>query len=972
MQHNNVDVKSVGPELPEQEFSALTRGEKYTTAKDETLDQIRMRVARALAKAEPVERQEYWERMFFDAQNLGFVPAGRINSSAGTQRTTTLTNCFVEPVGDSCSSTVDGKPGIFVALQEAAETMRKGGGVGYDFTAIRPLGAYVKKTDSRASGPLSFMEMFDAMCKTVESAGARRGAQMGMLRCDHPDVVEFVKAKYRKDYLTQFNMSVSVTNDLLMAVEQDREFELVHKAEPGNEIKRNGAYRRDDGVWVYRKIKARELWDEIMKSTYDHGEPGVVFIDRMNEENNLWYCEKIEATNPCAEEPLPSYGCCCLGSINLTKFVRQPFSTNAYFDIEGFGRLVHTCVRMLDNVLTVTPWPLAAQSIESQNKRRIGLGFLGLGTSMVMLGIRYDSNPARELAAEISKVMRDESYRASVNLAREKGKFPLFDSERFLQGKFASRLPEDIRQGIREHGLRNSHLLAIAPTGTITLSFADNASNGIEPPYSWTYTRTKRLANGEKMDFQVEDHGFRLYKHMVDPNPYEETSEGRRLKVPPYFVSALEMSASDHMKMVAAVTPYIDASVSKTVNIPESYPFDDFKTLYMDAWRAGAKSLATFRPNSVLGAVLKVEPTLVAKNIVSDLDESDPDRRIRLKEVPTPPMASLRWYKRPKNPAGNPAWCYMVSHPYGYKFAVFIGHIENGNSHPFEVWVNGVEQPRGLGALAKSLSMDMRSNDRGWLKAKLESLSRADGDDGFDLPMPPDGNLVRVPSLVAGFARLLRHRCIELGALSIDGETPVLNALMSAKEPKTGTDGTMSWTVDILNPATEDDFVMGVKELDLPNGTRRPFSVWLSGEYPRVLDGLCKSLSFDMRVVDPAWVGGKLRQLLDYAEPQGDFLARSPSSKKQENYPSTVAYMARLLIHRYAMLGVLDEEGYPIESMGVVEHYDADNIVPIKVRTANAGKVLPGKICRECKSHAVIRKDGCDYCTACGATGSCG
>jgi len=312
-----------------------------------------------------------------------------------------------------------------------------------------------------------------------------------------------------------------------------------------------------------------------------------------------------------------------------------------------------------------------------------------------------------------------------------------------------------------------------------------------------------------------------------------------------------------------------------------------------------------------------------------------------------------------------------VSHPHGYKFGMFIGHIENGTSHAFEVWVNGVEQPRGLGALAKSLSMDMRSNDHVWLKHKLESLARAAGDDGFDLSMPPEGRLVRVPSLVAGVARLVLHRCAELGTFAGAGETPVLNALMSPKEPKTGADGSIGWYVDILNPNTGDDFVMGVKELVLPNGQRRPYSLWLSGEYPRVLDGLCKSLSFDMRVIDPTWVGGKLRQLLNYAEPRGDFLARAPRSVKQESYPSTVAYLARLLIHRYAMLGILDEEGYALEEMGVVQAYD-DNVVRLKARSAGAMEVQPGRLCKQCRSYAVIKKDGCEFCTACGEVGACG
>jgi ribonucleoside-diphosphate reductase alpha chain len=347
-----------------------------------------------------------------------------------------------------------------------------------------------------------------------------------------------------------------------------------------------------------------------------------------------------------------------------------------------------------------------------------------------------------------------------------------------------------------------------------------------------------------------------------------------------------------------------------------------------------------------------------------DLDLSDTDRRLRLDRVPRPALASLRWQRRPRPAGGNPAWTYLIDHPLG-SFAVFIGHVEDGGrAYPFEVWVNGAEQPRGLGALAKSLSMDMRSNDRGWLKTKLESLMRASGDDAFDLPIPPGGEPVRVPSLVAGFARLVHHRCRELGAFEDPGPTPVLDALMSPKEPKTGTDGTLSWTVDVLNPATGDDFVMGLKELVLPDGTRRPYSVWLSGVYPRVLDGLCKSLSYDMRVIDPAWVGAKLRQIADFPEPRGDFLAWEPGRRRQRSYPSTVAYLAALILHRYAMLGVLDGEGYPVEPMGVVQG----------AGERSGGNPVPrgGRRCEECGSYAVIRRDGCDFCTACGAVGACG
>lgn len=597
--------------------------EKYLKPGETGLDDLYRRVARALASVEKEPIRAEWERKFLDNLYAGAIGAGRIMSAAGTDIQATLINCFVQPVGDCIQGFDDeGFPGIYEALREAAETMRRGGGVGYDFSRIRPRGAEVKGTHSMASGPCSYINVFDQSCSTVESAGARRGAQMGVLRIDHPDVLDFITAKRTPGRWNNFNVSVGVSDTFMEAVAGDQPWELVHKAKPGPKVMDKGAYQRADGLWVYQSLPARELWDTIMKSAYDFAEPGILFLDKINQDNNLRYCEGIAATNPCGEQPLPSYGCCDLGPIILTNFVRNAFGFGGVptFDFAAFEQSVATQVRALDNVLDVTFWPLEQQRKEAQDKRRIGVGFTGMGNTLAMLCVRYDREEGRKVAAQIAEHMRDAAYRASIELAKEKGAFPKFDANGYLErGTFASRLPESIRQAIREHGIRNSHLLSIAPTGTVSLAFADNASNGIEPPFSWMYRRKKREHDGSMREYAVEDHAWRLYRDLG----------GDVDALPDYFVNALAMTAGEHIAMMEAVQPFVDTAISKTVNVPADYPYEDFKNLYLKAWRASLKGMATYRPNTILGSVLDTgAPAPEAKPVAPVVAPVDPMRTV--------------------------------------------------------------------------------------------------------------------------------------------------------------------------------------------------------------------------------------------------------------------------------------------------------------------------------------------------------
>ena len=944
-----------------QALSTDVLAEKYLKGEEKTIEDLQARVARGLAEKE-ADKPGMVEK-FIWAQQHGFVPAGRINSACGTKLEATLINCFVQPVGDSVSEPVNGTPGIYTALTEAAETMRRGGGVGYNFSAIRPYGAYVKKTHSHASGPVSYMRVYDRSCETVESAGARRGAQMGVLNVDHPDIETFISAKRKAGELENFNISVGITDAFMRAVELDDDFELVHGEQP---FDADHSHQRQDGKWVYRKVKAREIWAQIMESTYKHAEPGVLFLNRINAENNLAYCEHIEASNPCGEQMLPAYGACCLGSINLTRFVLSPFTESTGFDWDAMVAVCKVAVRMLDNVLDITQWPLAQQALESQNKRRIGLGFLGLGDALIMLGIKYNSEEGRALAGRIAETMRDAAYLASVDLAKERGAFPLFDADKYLQSGFAKRLPGAIREEIRKHGIRNSHLVSIAPTGTIALAFADNVSNGIEPAFSWFYSRKKRMQDGSKQDYKVEDHAYRMYGLLG----------GDTKNLPDTFVSALEMSANDHLMMVGTVAPFIDSAISKTVNVPADYPYSDFEKLYFDAWRHGIKGITTYRPNAERGAVLSVFPEPKPEPVAPKNNfDSSPDRRVRLPKKTAPLLGSLRWHDRPVLEEGNPGWIDMVETPQG-NYGLVTGYVANGTNHVFEAWCVGNAMPRYIGAVAKTLSQVLRTQDSAWIAKNINAMKKMNDD------------------VISGFGFLLDKRLRALGQeVNESAKSPFVESLICVKEPKTGPDGGMSWYTDVKNHGTDDDFVVFVKELEIED-ERRPYSVWFSGAFPSSLNGLAKLLSLAMRVADLEWVTLHLTKLLNYAEPQGDFMAKIPGNLegKQQNYPSTVAYVAALLLHRYQSLGLLAVETIdgkqrwvPVKSSGALVNAGAivcdDAQRPGGVlsklgksqKTETSGMpVMAGTKCPECGTHAVIKVDGCSRCSSCGWEGGCG
>ncbi|MDO5757079.1 MAG: adenosylcobalamin-dependent ribonucleoside-diphosphate reductase [Rhodobacterales bacterium] len=680
---------------------------------DVTVEDSWRRVARALARTEA--EPDLWEKRFYTAlEDFKFLPAGRIAAGAGTGRKVTLFNCFV------MGTVPDDMGGIFDALREAALTMQQGGGIGYDFSTIRPRGAVVKGVGADASGPLSFMDVWDAMCRTIMSAGARRGAMMATMRCDHPDIEDFISAKSDPARLRNFNLSVLVTDAFMEAVDTD------------------GSWDLEFGGRVYHTVQARDLWNRIMQATYDYAEPGVIFIDRINQANNLAYCEQIAATNPCGEQPLPPYGACLLGSINLARLVSDPFGEAAALDQSALTDLVALAVRMMDNVVDVSQFPLPAQEAEAQAKRRIGLGVTGLADALLMVGLRYGSGAAAAQTEEWLKAIARAAYLASVDLAKEKGAFPLFDAEAYLRSGTMLGMDEEVRRAVGKHGIRNALLTSIAPTGTISL-YAGNVSSGIEPVFAYSYTRKVLQKDGSRTEEEVVDYAVQMWRDRFGDAP-----------LPDYFVNAQTLAPADHVRMQAAAQKWVDSSISKTINCPEDISFDAFKDVYMQAWNSGCKGCTTYRPNEVTGSVLSVsesadaQPEKISRDGAEIVYMSDPlDRPTELEGM----TYKLKW------PDSNHAIYITVND-------VVLG----GRRRPFEVFINSknMEHFAWTVALTRMISaVFRRGGDVSFVVEELKAV--------FD---PRGGAWMGgkyVPSILAAIGGILEQHLINTGFLAGEG-----------------------------------------------------------------------------------------------------------------------------------------------------------------------------------------------------------
>lgn len=672
---------------------------------EHTVEDTWRRIAVALSKAEANPKK--WESIFYDSlTDFKFLPAGRIIAGSGTARNVTLFNCFVMGV------IPDSMSGIFDMLKEAALTMQQGGGIGYDFSTIRPKGSIVKGIAADASGPVSFMDVWDSMCRTIMSAGSRRGAMMATMRCDHPDIEEFIAAKSDSKKLRMFNLSVLVSDAFMEALKKGEDWRLTFNDK------------------IYKVIKAADLWDKIMRATYNYAEPGVIFIDRINEANNLRYCETITATNPCGEQPLPPYGACLLGSINLARLVEYPFGENAHLDVSQLENLVATAVRMMDNVIEVSQFPLEVQKLEALNKRRIGLGVTGLADALLMVGLRYGSDEAVEKTEEWMKLIARASYKASINLAKEKGAFSLFDPEKLIASGNMKQMDDDIKQAVRKFGIRNALLTSIAPTGTISL-YAGNVSSGIEPVFAYSYTRKVLQNDGSHIEEEVVDYAVQMWRDKFGD-----------AQLPDYFVSAQNLTPSDHVKMQAAAQKWVDSSISKTINCPEDISFDDFKEVYMQAYDTGCKGCTTYRPNEVTGSVLSVASEEKSKS------EKEIDGEVIYMSEPL---------ERPNTLDGN---TYKLRWP-DSEHAIYVtinDIIVNDQRRPFEVFINSknMEHFAWTVGLTRMISaVFRRGGDVSFVVDELKAV--------FD---PRGGAWVNgkyIPSILAAIGGVLEEHMVKIG-----------------------------------------------------------------------------------------------------------------------------------------------------------------------------------------------------------------
>jgi len=714
---------------------------------DRTLTDTWHRVAEAIAAAEPPAQRERWAAQFADAMgDLAFLPAGRILAGAGSGRAVTLFNCFVMGrIEDDLTS-------IFDNVKEAALTMQQGGGIGHDFSTLRPRGAPVRSIGADASGPVSFMDVWDAMCRAIMSAGARRGAMMATLRCDHPDIEAFIDAKADPARLRNFNLSVLVTDAFIAAVRKGEPWPLAFEGK------------------VWRTVDARALWDRLMRATYDYAEPGVVFIDRINAQNNLAYCETIAATNPCAEQPLPPHGACLLGSINLARLIEAPFTAEARLDEARLTALTTTAVRFLDNAVDVSNYPLAAQRQEAQAKRRIGLGVTGLADALILLGVRYGTAEAAALARRWMAAIERAAYLASAELAAEKGAFPLYDAERFQAAPNVQRLPQDVRGAIARNGIRNGLLTSIAPTGTISL-LAGNVSSGVEPVFDFRYDRRVLERDGSSRIESIEDYAHALYR----------ATFGAAAPLTDAFVTAEELTPRAHLEMQAALQAHVDSSISKTINCPADSSFEAFKDVYLQAYDLGLKGCTTYRPNAVTGAVLSrpgaARPAEVEEPSAPPppmpASETAPASAAVSPLVPGSGLPELErhgdvvFMTRPLERAVMlEGATYKLRWPGSdHSLYITINDIElNGRRRPFEVFINSknLEHYAWTVALTRMISaIFRRGGDVTFVVEELKAI--------FD---PQGGQWMGgryVPSLIAAIGEVIEGHMIRTGFLGVPG-----------------------------------------------------------------------------------------------------------------------------------------------------------------------------------------------------------